>query len=64
MSRSLKTKKIPVNLVFLLERVTGVEPVFYPWQGYVITIIRYPQEGAEGQDRTADAWFFRPTLYH
>lgn len=26
-----------------LERVTGIEPVFPPWEGGVITTIRYPQ---------------------
>lgn len=25
-----------------LERITGIEPVFYPWQGYVIATIRHP----------------------
>jgi hypothetical protein len=27
-----------------MERVTGIEPVFRPWQGHVIATIRYPQE--------------------
>ena len=27
----------------ILERVTGIGPVSYPWQGYIITIIRYPR---------------------
>ena len=26
----------------ILERVTGVEPVFRPWQGRIIADIRYP----------------------
>ncbi len=26
-----------------MERVTGVEPVFRPWQGRIIAAIRYPQ---------------------
>ena len=29
---------------FALERVTGVEPVFPPWQGGIIAAIRYPQD--------------------
>ena len=28
---------------FYLERVTGIEPVSRPWQGRIITTIRYPQ---------------------
>ena len=28
---------------FLLERVSGVEPPSYPWQGHIITTIRHPQ---------------------
>lgn len=26
-----------------MERVTGVEPVSHPWQGYIIAAIRYPR---------------------
>ena len=26
-----------------MERVTGIEPVSRPWQGRIITTIRYPQ---------------------
>lgn len=29
------------------ERVTGIEPVSQPWQGYIITIIRYPPNSPE-----------------
>ena len=28
-----------------MERVTGIEPVSLPWQGNIITIIRYPHVG-------------------
>ena len=31
----------------LLERVTGIEPVSLPWQGNIITIIRYPRMNLE-----------------
>lgn len=36
------------------ERVTGVEPVSLPWQGNIITIIRYPhfKLSARGGNRT------------
>ena len=30
-----------------MERVTGVEPVFRPWQGRIIAAIRYPPTLAE-----------------
>ena len=35
-------QKQPFRTAFILERVTGIEPVSLPWQGNIITIIRYP----------------------
>ena len=47
---------------FILERVTGVEPVSRPWQGRIIAAILYPLFGASGQNRTDDASLFRSYL--
>ena len=32
-----------MSVSFIIERVTGIEPVSRPWQGRIITTIRYPQ---------------------
>lgn len=40
---TMKNKKIVTPrydvTIFLMERVTGIEPVFQPWQGRIIAII-------------------------
>ena len=36
----------PVGREFYVERVTGIGPVSRPWQGRIITIIRYPPSSA------------------
>ncbi len=38
-----KIKNRPYWALFILERVTGVEPVSLPWQGNIIATIRYPR---------------------
>lgn len=39
----LKNERASLKIVYDFERVTGVEPVFLPWQGNVIAAIRYPR---------------------
>lgn len=29
--------------ILTMDRVTGIEPVSYPWQGYILTIILHPE---------------------
>ena len=41
-------------IIIFLERVTGIEPVSLPWQGNVITIIRYPLKGRDARYNLAD----------
>ena len=38
-----KEKDRILSCLFLYERVTGVGPVSSPWQGLIITVIRYPR---------------------
>ena len=43
-------------------RVAGVEPASYPWEGYIIAVIRYPR-GADDGDRTCDLLVTNELLY-
>lgn len=31
-------KHLPCGRLFFVERVTGIEPVSYPWEGYVLPL--------------------------
>ena len=41
--------ELPIALSRALERVTGVEPVSYPWQGHIIAAIRYPRNEEQNE---------------
>ena len=42
-------------------RVERVELSSYPWEGYIIAVIRYPR-GADGEIRTRDPRFTKAVL--
>ncbi len=46
-------------------RILGIEPSSQPWEGCILTTIRYPQliDGADKRNRTADLRFTKAPLY-